>query len=64
MPDYAACDAKTCEKRKTCARYLMKPSEYMQTYILVEDTENCKMYLDYKKGTCFKLRRLDEIEGE
>ena len=28
MPDYAACMNKDCEKRKTCARYMMKFSNY------------------------------------
>lgn len=36
MPDIAMCKLESCERKETCYRYTAKPSEYRQSYFVME----------------------------
>lgn len=61
MPDYAACSQLTCERRSTCARYLMAPTQRHQWYSEF-DPQNCQDYWDVTEGVPFKLLPVTEVD--
>jgi len=63
MPDYAACRAVSCDRAPRCARFCMVPSEFGQSFIQPEDTDNCDMFWDRSKGAPFRMRDYPELEG-
>ena len=46
------CDDKTCEKRKTCYRFMGIPNNFRQTYFLTspKEEERCDEYFPIPKG--------------
>ena len=54
MPDYSACMQVTCERRSSCARYLMKSDSRWQT-VASPDPANCSLFWDASKGAPFHL---------
>ena len=52
MPDIAMCKQDKCKKRKTCYRYMAKPDNRWQSYIIVDDPKTCEHYWYYPKDSC------------
>ena len=50
-----------CKKKHSCYRYLAKPDEYRQSYILIKDWKGCEHYWECKKSECERLNK--EHEG-
>ena len=52
MPDITMCMQDDCTRSKTCYRHKdsgTKPSEFMQSYFLGGDPENCEWYWPTRK---------------
>lgn len=52
MPDYAKCRNIQCNRRKRCARYMMIPDKYWQTYALfnVDNASKCNHFISLKNA--------------
>ena len=48
MVDIAMCRRGDCPKRLSCFRYLAEPEESWQSYIMIEDIDNCDRYWQVK----------------
>ncbi len=56
MPDYSACGASDCPKRKDCARYRMVRNERRQSVLIPTDLgDACENFWDTAGGTPFEL---------
>lgn len=58
MPDYAKCRNIQCNRRKRCARYMMIPDKYWQTYALfnADNASKCNHFISLKNAPfeCYK----------
>ena len=67
MPDISMCENINCKKRKSCYRYLAKPNEYLQSYVLFnsEGAKDCDFYwhVDRKKEDRY-LCSLEEADAK
>jgi hypothetical protein len=61
MPDFAACDQKSCPKASQCGRFLMVPST-LQSYISpTYEREGCYLFWD-KKNVPFEIKKEEPYE--
>lgn len=44
MADISMCSRSDCPKCNTCFRFRATPNKYYQSYIIIDDIENCQMY--------------------
>lgn len=59
MPDYSACANPNCVRALSCARWMMRPDPFRQSYLLVEDWENCTAHMPIEDAP-FALK--EEVE--
>ena len=55
-PDIAMCNRGDCPKRIKCYRFMAVPDPLRQSYIVIEDIDNCEHYWEVTKSM---KRRLD-----
>lgn len=63
MPDISMCDCIECKRAEHCYRFRAYPSEFRQSYMIIdpEEAEKCEMFWPLgPKNEFAKIRPLDE----